>query len=214
MHSSPFFLSDVAGFLGGYYAFIAGMNGVFAYLLWQKYGQTGRALVWTVFAGAMMILASLALSGAAAWVPALPAGVRSLVNALSGPVIYSLGTVALFTVLFVFRKFFVQPTVAWAILNGSLVLMGLAMADENFAAIVMKPDNVPIVGLVFLLAQGLEQHLATQACCQHHDAHDALGIDAATIAGNPNFAGKLAGRLRQLGGGTCVQSELVDDFNF
>jgi hypothetical protein len=108
--------------------------------------------VWTVFAGAMMILASLALSGAAAWVPALPAGVRSLVNALSGPVIYSLGTVALFTVLFVFRKFFVQPTVAWAILNGSLVLMGLAMADENFAAIVMKPDNVPIVGLVFLLA--------------------------------------------------------------
>jgi hypothetical protein len=152
MHSSPFFLSDVAGFLGGYYAFIAGMNGVFAYLLWQKYGQTGRALVWTVFAGAMMILASLALSGAAAWVPALPAGVRSLVNALSGPVIYSLGTVALFTVLFVFRKFFVQPTVAWAILNGSLVLMGLAMADENFAAIVMKPDNVPIVGLVFLLA--------------------------------------------------------------
>ena len=26
------------------------------------------------------------------------------------------------------------------------------MADENFAAIVMKPDNVPIVGLVYLLA--------------------------------------------------------------
>jgi hypothetical protein len=152
MHSSPFFLSDVAGFLGGYYAFIAAMNGVFAYLLWQKYGQSGRAVVWTVFAGAMMILASLALSGSAALVPALPAGVRSLVNALSGPVLYSLGTVALFTVLFVFRKFFVQPMVAWTILNAALVLMGLAMADENFAAIVMKPDNVPIVGLVFLLA--------------------------------------------------------------
>jgi hypothetical protein len=30
--------------------------------------------------------------------------------------------------------------------------MGLSMADENFASIVMKPDNVPIVGLVFLLA--------------------------------------------------------------
>jgi hypothetical protein len=37
------------------------------------------------------------------------------------------------------------------VLNVSLVLMGLSMADENFAAIVMKPDNVPIVGLVFLL---------------------------------------------------------------
>ena len=31
-------------------------------------------------------------------------------------------------------------------------VMGLSMADANFAAIVMKPDNVPIVGLVFLLA--------------------------------------------------------------
>jgi hypothetical protein len=152
MHASPFFLPDVAGFLGGYYAFIAAMNGVFAYVLWQKYGQPGRALMWSMFAGAMMILASLALSASEALVPALPAGVRSLVNAFSGPVLYSLGTVGLFTVLFVFRKFFVQPMVAWTILNAALVLMGLAMADQNFAAIVMKPDNVPIVGLVFLLA--------------------------------------------------------------
>ncbi|MEX0689688.1 MAG: hypothetical protein WD072_13620 [Pirellulales bacterium] len=152
MHSDPFFLTDVAGFLGGYYAFIAAMNGVFAYLLWQKYGQLGRAFFWTCFAGLMMVLASLALSGSAALVPSLPTSVRTLVNAFSGPVLYSLGTVALFTVLFIFRKFFVQPVVAWSIFNGALVLMGLSMADENFARIVMKPDNVPIVGLVFMLA--------------------------------------------------------------
>ncbi|MFM7137629.1 MAG: hypothetical protein ACKO1M_11255, partial [Planctomycetota bacterium] len=47
---------------------------------------------------------------------------------------------------------FVKPMVAWTILNLALVVMGLSMADENFASIVMKPDNVPIVGLVFLLA--------------------------------------------------------------
>jgi hypothetical protein len=152
MHSDPFFLRDVSGFLGGYYAFIALMNGVFAFLLWRRAGQTGWSLVWTVFAGAMMVLASLAMSGSARWVPALPESVRSLVNTLSGPVLYSLGTVALFTVLFVFRRFFVQPMVAWTILNAALLLMGLAMADQNFAMIVMKPDNVPIVGLVFLLA--------------------------------------------------------------
>jgi len=152
MHSDPFFLSDVAGFLGGYYAFIAAVNGVFAYLLWQNWGQTTRAVVWAAFAGVMMVLASLALSGSASLVPSLPAGVRSLVNALSGPVLYSLGTVALFTILFVYRAFFVKPMVAWTIFNAALVLMGLSMADENFAAIVMKPDNVPIVGLVFLLA--------------------------------------------------------------
>jgi len=152
MHATPNFLTDVAGFLSGYYVFIASMNGVFAFVLWQKYGQTGRAVVWSAVAGVLMILASMAASASESYVPALPALVRSVVNMLSGPVLYSLGTVALCTLLFAFRSFFVQPMVAWTILNSALVLMGLAMADEYFAAIVMKPDNVPIVGLVFLLA--------------------------------------------------------------
>ena len=152
MHSDPFFYRDVAGFLGGYYAFIAIMNGVFAFFLWRRGERPGWPLVWTVFAGAMMVLASLAMSGSSRWVPALPESVRTLVNTLSGPVLYSLGTVVLCTVLFVFRGFFVRPMVAWSILNLALLLMGLSMADQNFALIVMKPDNVPIVGLVFLLA--------------------------------------------------------------
>ncbi len=152
MHSNGFFLTDVAGFLGGYYAAIAAMNGVAAYILWRKKGQPGWAIVWTAVSVVMMVLASLALSGSAAWVPSLPASARGLVNSLSGPVLYTLGTVGLLTALFVFRRFFVQPMVAWTILNVMLVLMGLSMADENFASIVMKPDNVPIVGLVFLLA--------------------------------------------------------------
>lgn len=151
MHSSGFFLKDVAGFLGGYYAFMAIMNGVAAFLLWQQ-KRNGWALVWAAFAGAMMILASLALSASSALVPALPPAARSLVNAFSGPVLYTIGTTLLLAVLFIFRTFFVQPMVAWSIFNAMLLIMGLSMADENFAAIVMKPDNVPIVGLVFLLA--------------------------------------------------------------
>jgi hypothetical protein len=152
MHSNGFFLKDVAGFLGGYYTFVALMNGVAAFILWRRKNQPGWAVVWATFAGIMMILASLALSGSASLVPALPLSARMLVNTLSGPVLYTLGTTALFTILFVFRRFFVKPMVAWTILNAALVLMGLSMADENFASIVMKPDNVPIVGLVFLLA--------------------------------------------------------------
>ena len=152
MHSSPFFLRDVAGFLGGYYAFIAAMNGICALVLWRRRNQPGWAVVWAVVAGVMMVLASLALSASPRFVPSLPSGVRGLVNTLSGPVLYTVGTLALFTLLFVFRRFFVQPMVAWTIFNLALVVMGLSMADANFAAIVMKPDNVPIVGIVFLLA--------------------------------------------------------------
>jgi hypothetical protein len=152
MHSNGLFLKDVAGFLGSYYTGLAVMNAVAAVILWQKKKQAGWAIVWAVFAGLMMILASLALAGTAELVPSLPLSARNLVNRLSGPVLYTLGTTALFAILFIFRKFFVQPMVAWTVLNVLLVLMGLSMADENFASIVMKPDNVPIVGLVFLLA--------------------------------------------------------------
>jgi len=152
MHSNGFFLKDVAGFLGGYYTFIALMNAVAALVLWRRKNQPGWAIVWSVVACVMMVLASLALSGSSTLVPSLPLSTRTLVNKLSGPVLYTLGTTALFTAFFVFRKFFVKPMVAWTILNLALVLMGLSMADENFASIVMKADNVPIVGLVFMLA--------------------------------------------------------------
>lgn len=128
------------------------MNAVAAILLWKKHRQVGWAIVWAVASGLMMALAALSMSGTAAMVPSLPQAVRSLVNTLSGPVNYTLGTTALFAILFIFRKFFVKPMVAWTVLNVLLLLMGLSMADENFASIVMKPDNVPIVGLVFLLA--------------------------------------------------------------
>ena len=152
MHSNGLFLKDVSGFLGSYYTGLAVMNAVAALILWRRKNQPVWAIIWSAFAGLMMILASLALSGSADLVPGLPLSARNLVNKLSGPVLYTLGTTALFTILFVFRKFFVQPMVAWTVLNVALVLMGLSMADENFASIVMKPDNVPIVGLVFLLA--------------------------------------------------------------
>ena len=68
-----------------------------------------------------------------------------------GPTIYSVGTTAVLVFFFVFRRFFVRPLVAWTMLNLSLLVMGLAMTDPNFAAIVTKPDNVPIVSMVFLL---------------------------------------------------------------
>ena len=64
MHSSGFFLNDVAGFLGGYYAFIAIMNGIAAscFVAEEECTLATWAFVWSVFAGVMMIFASLALS--------------------------------------------------------------------------------------------------------------------------------------------------------
>ena len=46
----------------------------------------------------------------------------------------------------------------WTNKGGILILLGLltfflfGLTDENFKLIVLKPDNVPIVGLIFLVA--------------------------------------------------------------
>ena len=69
--------------------------------------------------------------------------------------------------LFIFRKFFSQPVVAWLLFVGSLAFMGMSMTDQEFAAIVTKPDNVPIVGMVFLL--GFFTWLATYEAVQNDE---------------------------------------------
>lgn len=145
------FLNGISGFLGSYYLMLAVMNAIMALYLWQKKGEVGKALFWVVVAGIFVILSPLAASANASMMPQLPQGVRDLVNRLTSPTIYSVGTSALLIVLFLGRKFFVQPLVAWSILNVSLLVMGMAMTDREFAAIVTKPDNVPIVSMVFLL---------------------------------------------------------------
>jgi hypothetical protein len=129
--------------------------------LWHYKHKVKEALAWTALAFVLVAIAPAAMSGSA---PGLPTAFKEAVNAATGPVVYSVGTTALLAVLFIFRRFFVKPTVAWTGLNLALVAMGLSMTDPNFALIVTKPDNVPIVGLVYLLgfftwlsaAQGVE----------------------------------------------------------
>ena len=79
----------------------------------------------------------------------LPKGVREAIDALMNPVLYTSASIVGFVLLLYFRKFFTQPQVAWAILNLVLFAAGWAMTDPNFQAIVTKPDNVPIILLIF-----------------------------------------------------------------
>jgi hypothetical protein len=161
------FLNKVASFLGPYYIALAIMNGLAALYLWRTgLAKTwfniplgaGRsipitsALGWLIVAFIFVCLAPIAASGNGAWMPSMPEALRDAINRGTGPVVYSVGTVAMLTVLFIFRRFFVQPTVAWIIWNLMLLFLGLSMTDRDFYEIVAKPDNVPIVMLVLLLA--------------------------------------------------------------
>jgi hypothetical protein len=156
----------VSSFLVPYYVALAAMNGIAALLMWQKFEpksyfqmrfgafnfRVTNALVWTIVALGYMVLASMSAGGNMSMIPKMPLAFREFVNAHTGPVIYSVGTTLVLLILFVFRRWFVRPAVAWTIWNLMLLFLGLSMPDVNFFAIVAKPDNVPIVALVFLLA--------------------------------------------------------------
>ena len=142
------FLERMSGFLGSYYLCIALMCAVASFLLWRQWSRVNAAIAWVVVSFALVFVSALSYGGSA---PELPVAIRECVNYLTGPVIYTIGSLAALVVLYLARGFFVKPMVAWTGLIASLVLMGLSMTDQNFADIVTKPDNVPIVGLVFLL---------------------------------------------------------------
>ena len=138
---------------------IAAMNAFMAYHLWHHKHRTGEAIVWTAVSLICVIVAAAAMGGSP---PGFPLSIRNAVNWATGPVIYSVGTTAILVFAYLFRRWLVRPMVGWSLLVGSLVLMGVAMVDMNFSAIVMKPDNVPIVGLVFLLGSGVGPRARTQ----------------------------------------------------
>ena len=142
------FLEDISTLLGAYYLAAGGMNLVAAWCAWRQGNRRGRALAWLVLGVGFGALAGLAFAGLPLEMPQV---VKSAVDAVLGPVVFTLGSLAVLTALYLGRRFFVIPAVAWTALNASLLFVGASMADPQFAAIVTRPDNVPIVAMVYLL---------------------------------------------------------------
>jgi len=144
---SPEFLDSIAPVLGCYYAVAAVLNVAASLRSWRA-RHRWRPVVW------LALGAGFAAGAAAAFLghpPRTPEALKSAIDAALGPVTLSLGTFAALIGLFLGRRFFVLPPVAWTAWNAAVLFLGASMTDENFAAIVLKPDNVPIVAMVFLL---------------------------------------------------------------
>jgi hypothetical protein len=161
---------SMAAPLGGYYLLLAAMNGVAALYLWRRKNAPVAAIVWTIVSVLLVIMGSLAMGGDPRWIPSMPEFAKRWTLVLSGKmgaVWYSVGTAGAMVFMFFFRRFFVRPLVAWTMLNIALLLMGLSAVDPNFQKIVTKPDNVPIVALVFFL--GYFTWLATAKAVKNDD---------------------------------------------
>jgi Cytochrome b(C-terminal)/b6/petD len=76
---------------------------------------------------------------------------NSVDSVLADPRVYFGLTVGGFALMIWLREWWIKPTVAWILLNMSIIFLALSMTDWDFRQIVGKPDNVPIVGMLFLL---------------------------------------------------------------
>ncbi len=143
------FFEEIAATLAGFHLLGAAMN---AGAAWRGLRAGGNA---RLRAGVWLALAALFVMFAA-WAgrhepPGLPVSAKAAIDAVLGPVTLFFGSLTLLTVLFLGREFFVRPWAAWSLLNAALLFLNLSLADPHFAQTVLKPDNVPIVGMMFLL---------------------------------------------------------------
>jgi hypothetical protein len=143
------FIESIASPLGWYYVVVTALNVAAAGHALRRGWSRGRSLAWLGMAVIFGILSCLAFLGRPL---GLPETVKTAIDAVLGPVTFTLGCLILLVVLYLGRRFFVRPAVAWTALNISLAMLGLSMADASFAATVTRPDNVPIVAMVYLLA--------------------------------------------------------------
>ncbi len=115
-----------------------------------------NASIWAVYTGALFLLASTHLMArsedTAEFFFRMPDPIKGRVDfIIANPVSYFLVSILLFIAVVLFRKWIVRPTVGWLLLNASLLFLTLSMTDYDFRQIVGKPDNVPIVGMLFLV---------------------------------------------------------------
>lgn len=145
MHNHEHLSASLQVALGIFYLLVALMNVGFAYYFYRRKDMPQTAL-WAAVT-AVFLLHAAAYFAQLGWI--LPHGPRDFVNYIMGPVVYFVLSVTAFVLFLFFRQTLTSPSVAWAILDLSLLAFGWGMTDPSFRAIITKADNVPIVLLIF-----------------------------------------------------------------
>ena len=77
---------------------------------------------------------------------------KQSVNAFSSPVTIFTSAVVFFGLFVSYPRLFTAPRVAIPLALAGLAFFGAGLTDEHFRKIVSTPDNVPIVGMIFIFA--------------------------------------------------------------
>ncbi|MEW4527779.1 hypothetical protein [Maioricimonas sp. JC845] len=164
MNPHPDLTTDVIRGLGWMYLFLAAMNVGWSIRSYQRDGyfesfmgirHMPKAALWAIYAAALLIFAIAHLtttSAADEFFLILPSVIKDPIDlVVANPISFFGLSIVLFVALILLREWLTRPTVGWILLNVSLLATAISMTDYDFRQIVGKPDNVPIVGLLFLV---------------------------------------------------------------
>jgi hypothetical protein len=77
--------------------------------------------------------------------------IKDFINLFADPRLFFVISVLALIFIVWKREAFSKNAVGYGLMAGLTVFFGLGLFDENFRSIIAKPDNVPIVALIFLL---------------------------------------------------------------
>lgn len=141
------FLETASPALAVCYAILAAVN-LGMVVVCARHRRALAAVVWTIVAVGLGVLAARAAAGHPL---ALSEGWKRSIDGLLSPASVMIGLFAFLVVVYLARTFFVRTAVAWTGLNLAGLFLVVSLADPHFAGMVAAPDNLPIVGMVFLL---------------------------------------------------------------
>jgi uncharacterized membrane protein len=165
MDPHPDITSSVLTGLGWYYLIMCIMNLLWTIRSFKVDGDVPRsvpliggmpvAVIWAVVTAILVMLSAAHFSATGSpqtFVFRLPGWFKDAFDSFfADPVVFFSLSIAGFVAMIVLRGWWIKDTVAWCLLNASVLFMGLSMTDWDFRQIVGKPDNVPIVGMLFIL---------------------------------------------------------------
>jgi hypothetical protein len=152
-HNPDLTLGVVHG-LGWMYLILTIMNLVWTIRLAKDEHRLAASGFWALVTGLLFMtcLAHFTWSGDTSnFLIRMPGSIKAFINLGANPVAYFTFSMVLFIAMLWLREWLVQPMVAWVILNLSILFLALSVTDYDFRQIVGKPDNVPIVSMLFIV---------------------------------------------------------------
>jgi len=112
------------------------------------------AAIWAFYAFMLLMVSIAHLTGTGnpqSFLLKMPEWMKQPINWLSDPRWFFIGSTAVFIGMIVLRTVWTTATAGWVLLNISLLFMAFSITDYDFRQIVGKPDNVPIVAMLYIV---------------------------------------------------------------